>query len=88
MHLAKKGTTYIGNTHKYFSRDQALDRLESATHYFLDMMGMRNLTHLSETYREMSLKDKELYDAALRRIEKWLAEMNVTEEPENVKAQA
>lgn len=88
MHLAKKGTTYIGNTHKYCSRDQALDRLESAIHYFLDTMGMRNLTHLSETYHEMSLKDKELYDAALRRIEKWLAEMNVTEEPENVKAQA
>lgn len=88
MHLTKKGTTYKGNTYKYFSRDQALDRLESAIHHFLDTMGMRNLTHLSETYREMSLKDKELYDAALRRIEKWLAEMNVTEEPENVKAEA
>lgn len=88
MYLTKTGTTYIGNTYKYFSRDQALDRLESAIHYFLDTMGMRNLTHLSETYHEMSLKDKELYDAALRRIEKWLAEMNVTEEPENVKAEA
>ena len=63
MHLTKKGTAHIGNTYKYFSRDQALDRLESAIHYFLDTMGMRNLTHLSETYHEMSLKDKELYDA-------------------------
>lgn len=88
MYLTKKGTTHIGNTHKYFSRDQALDRLESAIHHFLDTMGMRNLTHLSETYREMSLKDKELYDAARRRIEKWLAEMNATEEPKNVKAKA
>lgn len=88
MHLTKKGTAHIGNTYKYFSRDQALDRLESAIHYFLDTMGMRNLTHLSETYHEMSLKDKELYDAALRRIKKWLAEMNVMEEPENVKVKA
>lgn len=88
MYLTKKGTAYKGNTYKYFSRDQALDRLESAIHHFLDTMGMRNLTHLSETYREMSLKDKELYDAALRRIEKWLVEMNVTEESESVKAKA
>lgn len=88
MYLIKKGTAYNGNTYKRFTRDQALDRLESAIYHFLDTMGMRNLTHLSETYREMSLKDKELYDAALRRIEKWLAEMNVTEGPENVKAKA
>lgn len=84
MYLRKQKILPNTNTYKYYSRDQALDRLEDAINVFLYQRKANSFKHLAEIYPNMSLKDKKKYLEILMKIDIWLTNMEENQQTDVV----